>query len=162
MAAKIISSAYTLGTPQVNGQVYVTEIHTWDSGLPPTIVEYGPVPVTLDFQGIADARALVIMQSRKEAEAQDNLDNDKYILVYNTQTEMLAYLRDVYLQTTGWDTCKLARWITNRLTASAFPISSIRAVWGLNQSQWNSFNGVLDTYAAAYDSVNSARGTVVA
>lgn len=161
MPASIISSAFTVGAPQSNGQVYVTEVHTWNSGLPPTILEYGPVPVTLDFQAIANARALVIVQSKRDEEAQDNVQNDKYILVYNTQTEMLVYLRDLYQQTTGWDTCKLARWIVNRLDASAFPITAIRAVWGLTQAQWNSFNGVLDVYAAAYNSVNAARGTTV-
>ena len=161
MPAQIISSAFTLGTPQADGRVYVTEIHTWDSGLPPTIVEYGPVPATLDFQAIANARALIIMQAKRDEEAQDNLQNDRYLLVYNTQTEMLTYLRDLYLQTTGMETCKLARWIIDRLNASAFSITAIRAIWGLTQAQWNSFNGVLDTYAASYSSVNSAIGTAV-
>lgn len=161
MPARIISSAFTIGSPQADGQVYVTEVHSWDSGLPPTFVSYGPVLASLDFQAVANARAAVIMQSKRETEAQDNVQNDKYLLVYNTQTEMLTYLRDLYQQTVGWDTCKLAQWILDRLAASAFPITAIRSVWGLTQAQWNSFNGVLDVYGAAYSSVNAARGTTV-
>lgn len=161
MAAQIISSTYTLGTPQANGTVYVTEIHTWDSGVPITIIEYGPVPPTLDFQSIANARAITIMQAKRDEEAYDNLQNDRYLLVFNTETQILTYVRELYVQSIGIETCRLARWIINRLNASAFSITAIRTVWAMTQPQWNSFNGVLDTYAAAYTSMTSAIGTKV-
>lgn len=161
MAATIISSTFTLGTPQADGTVYVTEVHTWDSGVPITTVEYGPVISTLDFQSIANARAPVLMQSKRDAEAYDNLQNNKYILVFNTETQMLTYLHDLYIQTVGMETCKLARWIIDRLDENAFSITAIRTVWGMTVPQWNTFNGVLDTYAAAYTSVTGALGTKV-
>lgn len=161
MAATITSSTYTVGTVQIDGRVFVTEVHTWDSGLPQETVEYGPVPATLDFQAIANARALVLMQSHRDQEAQNNIDEDKYILIYNTETQMLNYLHDLYVQSVGIETCRLARWIINRLDGNAFSITAIRTVWGVSVPQWNSFNGVLDTYAASYTSVNAARGTVV-
>jgi hypothetical protein len=161
MAATIISSTFTIGIPQIDGRVFVTEVHTWDSGLPVTILEYGPVPATLDFQSIANARALVIMQSKRDEEAQDNINLDRYLLVYNTETQMLTYLHELYIYSVGMETCRLARWIIDRLDQSAFSITAIRTVWGLSVPQWNSFNGVLDTYAASYTSVNAARGIVV-
>lgn len=161
MAAMIISSAYTIGTVQIDGRVFVTEIHTWDSGLQPTILEYGPVPPTLDFQAIANDRALVIMQSKRDEEAQDNINEGRYILIYNTETQMLNYLYELYTFSIGMETCRLARWIIDRLDQSAFSITAIRTVWGMTISQWNTFNGVLDTYAASYTSVNAARGTVL-
>lgn len=161
MPATIVSSTYTLGTPQANGTVYVTEIHTWDSGLAPTIREYGPVPAGLDFQAIADAQAIVIMQAKRDSEAFSNLNNGKYILVYNTETQMLEFVRDIYLNSEGFETCQWARWIVDRLNDSSFSISAIRAVWGMTPPQWNTFNGILDTNAAAYSSVLAANGSVV-
>jgi hypothetical protein len=65
--AAIIASTFTLGHPQANGSRYVTETHTWDSGLPPTVLEYGPIGV-VDYQSIADARAVQLMASAAEAE----------------------------------------------------------------------------------------------
>lgn len=161
MPATIISSTYTLGTPQADGTVYVTEVHTWDSGLAQQTVEYGPVPTGLDFQAIANARALVLMQAKRDLEAQNNIDGNKYVLLYNTETQMLTYLRELYVLSVGFETCRFARWIINRLNASSFSITAIRTVWGMSVSQWNSFNGILDTYAAAYTSVTNANGTVV-
>lgn len=161
MAATIISSSFTLGTPQADGTVYVTEVHTWDSGLAQQTVEYGPVPTGLDFQAIANARALVLMQARRDTEALDNINSNKYVLLYNTETQMLTYLRELYLLSVGFETCRLARWIVDRLSASSFSVTAIRTVWGMNNPQWNSFNGVLDVYAAAYTSVQNANGTVV-
>lgn len=68
--ATIISSTYSLGHLQANGTRYVTETHTWDSGLPPTVIEYGPVPDSTDYQAIANARAAQIMASLAEQEAE--------------------------------------------------------------------------------------------
>lgn len=68
MPAVIISSTFTLGHLQANGTRYVTETHTWDSGLPPTMLEYGPVPGTVDYQAVANARAVRIMASKAESE----------------------------------------------------------------------------------------------
>ena len=66
--ASIISSSFTLGHAQANGARYVTETHTWDGGLPPTVLEYGPVPDTIDHQAIADARAAGLMTGQAEIE----------------------------------------------------------------------------------------------
>ena len=161
MAATITNSTYTLGTPQADGTVYVTEVHTWDSGLAQQLVEYGPVPTGLDFQSIANARALVLMQSRRDNEARDNIEQDKYTLLYNTETQQLEYFRELYIASVGFDTCRYARWCINRLDGNSFSVTAIRAVFGMSPPEWNSFNGVMDVYAAAYDSVNGANGTVV-
>jgi len=161
MAATITSSTYTLGTPQANGMVYVTEVHTWDSGLAQQQVEYGPVPTGLDFQGIADARALVLMQSKRDNEARDNIDNNKYTLLYQTETQQLEYFRELYIASVGFETCRFARWCIDRLDDNSFSVTAIRTVFGMSNPDWNSFNGVMDVYAAAYTSVISANGTVV-
>lgn len=66
--ASIISSTYVLGHAQANGTRYVTETHTWDSGLPATVIEYGPVPDTVNYQTVADARATQIMAQMADQE----------------------------------------------------------------------------------------------
>ena len=72
--ATITSSAYALGHQQANGTRYVTETHTWDGGLPPTVLEYGPVPDTVDYQAAANARAVQIMAAMADAEARSLMD----------------------------------------------------------------------------------------
>ena len=66
--ASIVSSTYTLGHAQRNGTRYVTETHVWDSGLPSTVVEYGPVLDTTDYQAVANARAVQLMEQAAQAE----------------------------------------------------------------------------------------------
>lgn len=66
--ASIISSTFTLGHAQADGRRYVTETHTWDSGLPPTVLEYGPVPDSVDHQAVANARAVVLMEQAAQSE----------------------------------------------------------------------------------------------
>jgi hypothetical protein len=69
--ASIISSEFTLGHQQANGTRYVTETHTWDGGLPPTVLEYGPVPDTVDHQAIANARATQLMDQLAQQEFEE-------------------------------------------------------------------------------------------
>lgn len=69
--ASIVSSTFILGHAQRNGARYVTETHTWDSGLPPTVIEYGPVPDTVDHQAVADARAAQIMEQMAQQEFEE-------------------------------------------------------------------------------------------
>lgn len=71
--ASIVSSTFVLGHRQRNGTRYVTETHTWDSGLPPTVIEYGPVPDTVDHQAVANARAAQIMEQAAQAEFEELL-----------------------------------------------------------------------------------------
>lgn len=66
--AAIISSTFTLGHAQRDGTRYVTEAHTWDGGLPPTVIEYGPVPDTVDHQAVANARAAQLMEQAAQQE----------------------------------------------------------------------------------------------
>lgn len=68
--AQITASTYVLGHQQANGTRYVTETHTWDSGLPPTVLEYGPVAGTVDYQAVANARATQLMAGMAEQEAE--------------------------------------------------------------------------------------------
>ncbi len=69
--ASIVSSTFVLGHAQRNGTRYVTETHTWDSGLPPTIIEYGPVPDTVNHQAVANARAVQLMEQAAQAEFEE-------------------------------------------------------------------------------------------
>lgn len=63
----IISSAHTVGHPQVDGRRYVTESHTDDAGgVHP--VEY-LAAVNADYVALRDARAVQINEQLAEAEA---------------------------------------------------------------------------------------------
>jgi len=65
----IISSTYAVGHAQANGSRYVTETHVWDTGDPPTVIEYGPVMTeALDLQAVANARAVQLQEQAAQAE----------------------------------------------------------------------------------------------
>ena len=68
----IISSTYTIDAhAQADGSHRVTETHTWDTGDPQTVIEYGPIQTGgFDLQAIADARATRLEVSAAEAEAE--------------------------------------------------------------------------------------------
>ncbi len=65
----IVQSTFKVGVPQANGKCYVEEFHTDHLG-EVHYVEYGPVGV-LDYQAIADARAVQIVErlAQQELEA---------------------------------------------------------------------------------------------
>jgi len=65
--ALIVSSSFSLGHAQRNGTRYVTETHTWDDGAM-TVLEYGPVPDTVDHQLIANERANQITERLAQQE----------------------------------------------------------------------------------------------
>lgn len=65
----IVSSTYVAGHAQANGSRYVTETHVWDTGDPPTVIEYGPIMTdSVDLQAIADARAVQLQEQAAQAE----------------------------------------------------------------------------------------------
>jgi hypothetical protein len=66
--ASITSSTFVVGHAQANGTRRVIETHTWDEGLLDTVIEYGPVPDTVDYQAIANTRATRLMAQAAEAE----------------------------------------------------------------------------------------------
>ena len=67
----ITSSTFVIGHAQSDGSRRVTETHTWDTGDPPTVIEYGPIQTAgLDLQAIADARAARLEVSAAESEAE--------------------------------------------------------------------------------------------
>jgi hypothetical protein len=65
----IVSSTYTVGHAQRDGSRRVVERHTWDDGSV-TELEYGPVPDTVDYQAIANARAAQLEAQAAEQEFQ--------------------------------------------------------------------------------------------
>lgn len=65
--AAIVASTFVLGHAQRNGTRYVTETHEWDDGNR-TVLEYGPVPDTVDYQAVANARAVQIMEQMAQQE----------------------------------------------------------------------------------------------
>ena len=69
--ATIIASSFVLGHQQASGTRYVTETHTWDGGLPATVIEYGPVPDTVDHQAVANARAVQLMDQAAQQEFEE-------------------------------------------------------------------------------------------
>ncbi len=66
---RVVSSSFTVGVPQADGRVYVTELHLFDTGIYSIPREYLAEP-DLDFQAIADQRAANMNAefARREAE----------------------------------------------------------------------------------------------
>lgn len=70
----IVSSTYVVGHAQANGSRHVTETHVWDTGDPPTVIEYGPIMTdAVDLQAIADARAVRLVDQAAQAEFEELL-----------------------------------------------------------------------------------------
>jgi len=70
--ASIVSSSATRGHAQADGRAYVRESHKWDDGSE-AVVEYGPVPVSVDVQAVATARASRIMEDKAQVEFEELL-----------------------------------------------------------------------------------------
>lgn len=143
---------------QTDGSRYSTQIVTENTGrMHQRVVRLaaGNDGVSMLAQYVVEVNA-----SLKDGEARSNLDAGKYVLVHCTETEILERIRDLYQQSMGYETCRIARWIIDRLNAAAFTVAAIRAVWGMSPPQWNSFNGILDVNAASYTSVETANGMI--
>lgn len=142
---------------QRDGRRYVREVHS-DAQGEFARVEYLAAPGT-DTNAVATAREPQLIASNAEAEARRIVDNRELPNVrFQTVDELLAKVRARYLISTGMDTCRIARWIVDRLDDSSITVVQCRTAWGASPVEWNTINGTMDVYRAAINSVEVAVG----
>ena len=89
--ATITSSTFALDNIQADGTRRWTEIHTWDGGVPQTVIEHGPVPPGYDYQAAANANAARIMEHKALFEFSVKSQSlDPLALVFQTGAEFAA------------------------------------------------------------------------
>jgi len=147
----------SVGHSQKDGRRYVLEIHT-DAQGEFSRLEY-LAAVGTDYNAVAAAREPVLIASLAEAEARETLDGGRQPSPrFQTVSDFLLKVRARYLASKGEETCRIARWIVDRLNDGSVTVVQIRAAFGVSAAGWNAINGRMDTFAAALDSVNAAVG----
>ena len=143
---------------QQNGKRGVTEVYS--DGVGEVTRRYYHAPVGADASALANARIPQIQASFEEAEKSEVLAQDLQPtgLRYQDIPTLLLKVRQDYLQSTGEETCRIAKWIVDRLNDATITTSQCQTAWGVSPAEWNSINGTMDTFAAAIVSVDQAVG----
>jgi hypothetical protein len=79
-------------------------------------------------------------------------------LKHQTAAQFAARLRERYRNAEREDAAKIARWVARRLAAGDITDAQMRAAFGLTTTQWSNLKARMQTLAANYDAVLSARG----
>jgi len=152
-----MSFVVQVGHAQVDGRKFVLEVHTDIQGEFARI-EYLADPAA-DFNMIAAAREAVLRAWLADQEAQETVDNDLQPNPrFQMENELLAKVRVRYFASTGEQTCRIARWIVNRLNDGSVTVVQRRTAFNVSAGQWNAINGRMDTFAVAIGSVDTAVG----
>lgn len=148
----------TVGHLQRDGRRYITETHSDAFGV------YADIRYLLSVGGDPDAIAtqrepdLIRINANNEA-IEDVSNNTQPTHRFQTIDEELLKVRERYLKSSGIETCKIARWIVDRLNDGSVTVVQMRTAWGgIPTNQWNSINGRMDTFSAAITSVETAVG----
>ncbi len=147
----------SVGHAQRDGRRYVTEVHSDGQGeyaRPTYLAAEGT-----DYTAVATAREVRLIESLGQQEARDAVDEQRVPSTrFATIDEILAEVRARYLQSVGEETCRIAKWVVERLNDSTINTTQCQDAWGVSSGGWNAINGRMDTFAAAIDSVDTAVG----
>jgi hypothetical protein len=147
----------SIGHSQKDGRRYVLEVHT-DAQGEFSRLEY-LAAIGTDYDAVASAREPVLIASLAEAEARETLDGGRQPSPrFQSVAEFLIKVRERYRVSVGEETCRIARWVVDRLNDGSVTVPQMRSAFGVSAAGWNSINGRMDTFAAAIDSVNAAAG----
>ena len=148
----------TVGHAQTDGRKFVRETHSDAQGVFADL-EYLADPL-LDFNAIATAREPVLIAFLAEQEARSTVDGRLQPTPrFQTIAELLSKVRERYLISVGEETCRIARWIVDRLNDGSVTVVQMRTAWGgIPANQWNSINGRMDTFANSITAVEAAVG----
>jgi len=153
----------SVGHAQKDGRRYVEEVHTDAVG------EFARLQYladeAADTNAIATRRHDALIISFAEQEARDVVDNREPPVPpfrtprFQTSDELLLKVRLRYLASKGEETCRISRWIVDRLNDGSVTVVQMRTAFGgIQTNVWNGINGRMDTFANAIDSVDSAVG----
>lgn len=112
-----------------------------------------------DAMAIAVAREPLVIASNADFEALNTVDrNLQPNPRFQTETELLGRVRARYDVSKGEETCRVAKWIVDRLGDGSITTAQCQAAWGVTAAGWNAINGRMDNYASSIASVDSAVG----
>jgi hypothetical protein len=147
-----------VGHAQRDGRKFVLEVHS-DAQGEHSRIEYLADPLA-DFNAIATAREPVLISGLAEQEARATVDlNLQPNPRFQTEDGLLLKVRQRYLASKGEETCRIARWIVDRLNDASVTVVQMRTAWGgIPTNQWNAINGRMDTFANAITAADAAVG----
>lgn len=116
-------------------------------------------PGNADYNAIAAAKEADLIRQFSEVEARSDVDSN-FLPTGRFQTvgEELLKIRERYLKSTGIETCRIARWIVDRLNDGSVTVVQMRTAFNVTPAQWNSINGRMDNFSASLTSVENAVG----
>lgn len=148
----------SIGHLQKDGRRFVREVHSDVQGVYADL-EYLADPL-LDFDAIATAREPVLVARLAEVDARETIDLQRQPAPrFQTLPDLLLKVRQRYLTSVGEETCRIARWIVDRLNDGSVTVVQMRTAWGgIPTNEWNAINGRMDTFANSITAVESAVG----
>ncbi len=116
-------------------------------------------PDGIDYLATSQSKEADLIRQFSEVEARQDVDsNFRPTRRFQTIDEELAKIRIRYGKSKGVETCKIARWIVDRLNDGSVTVVQMRTAFGVTPAQWNSINGRMDTFANSLTSVENAVG----
>lgn len=149
----------TVGHAQLDQRRYVLEVHS-DAQGEFSRIEYLAADGA-DHNAIATARNAALLISFAKQEARDTLDQNLQANSprFQTEDQLLLEVRARYLPSKGEETCRIAKWIVDRLNDGSVTVVQMRTAWGgIAPNVWSAINGRMDTFANAIVSVDNAVG----
>lgn len=153
----ITSSKFTVGVPQKDGRVWVTETHT-DHLSGEHSFAYRALP-TANHQAVMLARVAQIEAALAESEFLEAIEFEGWApLKHQTAAQFAARLRARYKDASKVECAKLAKWILDRIDGGAFTETAVRTAFGLTAGQWTTLKAKLTTLRTNYNAVLAATG----
>lgn len=153
----ITSSKLSVGVPQKDGRVWVTETHTDHLGVERQF-SYLAAPQA-DHQAVMLARVAQIEAALAESEFLEAIEFEGWApLKHQTGTQFAARFRARYKDASRVECAKLAKWILDRIDAGNFTELAVRTAFGLTAGQWTTLKAKLTTMRTNYNAVLAATG----
>lgn len=112
-----------------------------------------------DYNAISAAKEPDLIRQFANSEALNDVEgNFKPTGRFQTVPEELLKIKERYSKSNGIETCRIARWVVNRLNDGSVTVVQMRTAFGVTPAQWNSINGRMDTFANSLTSIETAVG----
>jgi len=112
-----------------------------------------------DRNAIAQAKAISLLEAFADAEFYSAIYMDVApSFRFQTATEFLGRLRQIYRDADPELVVKIARWVRNTIIAGDVTQTQLRNAFGLTQPQWDTLRTKMEGFASSLDSVEMAQG----
>lgn len=147
----------TVGHLQRDGRRYITEEFSDAVGV--YFENTYLAPDGQDHLATSQSKEADLIRQFSNSEAlQDVEGKSRPTARFQSIDEELLKVRERYLKSTGMETCRIARWVVDRLNDGSVTVVQMRTAFSVSPAQWNSINGRMDTFANSLTSVEGAVG----